>query len=282
MRAGISLHNALESYTKEGENKSLKKLSSSILHGEPPKRGIFSFLSQALGLGSPVLSVLQLQKQQLRKELQLSKKLKSLSTQARAQAWIAIFLPWCLLLFLYSFHGDILSGASKGKYFWSLLAVAATLDLLAAYWIRCLMKGALESKNPIDKSVHKWVPAVLLQAIQNIHLGLDLETSLERAITLIPKEEPLRKMLAQANSEKNPVIIRHIHELFHKSSRTGSPITEDIYEIINDIREDKEVKMEESCQLLPIKLLAPIFLFILPASLLTLAAPIIVQLEIFL
>ena len=280
MRAGISLQNALERYTKERKDPYLKKISYSILHGEPPKKGVFLFLFQALRLGTSVLSVLQLRKQQLRKQLQLNKKLKSLSVQARTQAWIAIFLPWSLLLFLYSFHGDILSSASKGKYFWILLSLAIALDILAAYWIRYLMKKTLDGKNPIEKSIHKWVPTVLLQSIQNIQLGLDLERSLENAVMLIPKEDPLRKMLLKPSSDATP-LIRYIHELFYKSSRTGSPITEDIYEIINDIREEREVKMEENCQLLPIKLLMPIFLLILPASLLTLAAPIIMQLEAF-
>lgn len=200
---------------------------------------------------------------------QQARRAKALSAQARMQALLLALLPWMLLPAFAALDAEILRQA-KGNFLSWLLGIFALLSTLAGWlWIRRILRLALAPVDAEALAMEEELPLLVQQLLTWVSAGLDPGLALARSSETLPEASPLRPWLQNKNG---PGPVSQLLALLARARDYGSPLREELLQLLEDLVQQRESKWEERLQKLPLKLLAPLFLCSFPAALAVLAA----------
>jgi len=148
--------------------------------------------------------------------------------------------------------------------------------------MRRIIQQVLNPKSDLSFSVRKDLP-LFIQVLQS-HLlaGNDLIDGIHQAIATVPESATIKPLLhlldPMAEPPKDaalPPTLVQLRKAILQSFKLGSPLTPVLKDIATEQMEAEEFRCETLTQLLPLKLIAPVFLCFLPSTFLVLGSIVI-------
>lgn len=270
LRGGLDLDSAIQSAKTEQlayfPNQALwqNQLPSQVRAAPTEKRPNFLIylLEYAKETGCSLSTPLSIYAESLQSSLIMQSKVTSLSSQAKAQATVLTCMP--VFLFMALCFVDFQGFLAIWSHDINLLLAALLCFLISGgkMWIQSLQSRLLEPAGSLEKIEAQWIPEIVLQWIVCISSGMDVETSWKE-ILLSTNQKGIQ--ILQSRSGK------YLQQLAKQSSENGTPIKDELLSFLQEHLKQIHYQTEAQAQKLPVKLLAPLFLCFLPASLLVIA-----------
>ncbi len=219
-------------------------------------------LAYAKETGCSLSTPLSIYGESLENHLLMQSKVASLSSQAKAQATVLTWMPIFLFIALcfVDFQGFLAIWSHDLNYLFT--ALLCFLIAGGSLWIQSLQAQLLEPTGSLEKIETQWIPEIVLQWIVCISSGMDVETSWQKILMSTNQKEV---QILQSRSGK------YLQQLAKHSSENGTPIKDELLSFLQEHLKQIHYQTEGKAQKLPVKLLAPLFLCFLPASLLVIA-----------
>lgn len=269
IRAGISLDGALESIRAE---KNLPRETQARIHSilqlKAGRDFLSLFLVSSLQTGAPILATLLAFQKLLQAERRVKMRARALTSQSRAQGEVLSWLPWVMGAALGLMDPAWLRQAAENSLSWLAAAAALLLLGLGRRWMKSLLDRALRPTGREELLQEEILPALCLQMVAQLSVGLDAETALERSLVRLA-DEGLKK---EFQSHDAPEIVRNLKALLGHAAHTGAPLRDDLLGFLSDLHLQTENRWEERVQRLPVLMMAPLFLCFFPSTLLVLGA----------
>lgn len=268
-----------------GETRAIQAILAQLRTGrapaEPPQRSSTQALKLILELGKeqgvPISGSLKLLLQLQQRRLRALRRGRSRSAQARAQALVAGLLPLMLFLAVCLIAPELINAAIRNTQARVLLVASCALTALGLIWIRRRVETVLLNPMALERDLEAWFPRLLLEAIGLTAAGVAPATVFENFLQKIPAQSPVKTLLLAPQGERAaiPELLNEFLELRERAITQGAPLRQSLLEIAEEFEQRLELRWETATELLPLRLLLPLFTCILPANLAALLAPLI-------
>ncbi len=281
LRAGRALHETLESYGKEPiATQREQALCQEIVRGEKVEGHLIGeILSRALTNGNPCAHTLDKIRKSLQLRLSSQRRVDALTIQVRAQAWLASVLPWLVLFLFFLVDKNFIINAFSSIWSCGVLLLAIIFNSIGLWWIKKIQSAVMYPRGMEDEEVY--LPKFILAFLSFMESGLDPQTAIQRSLVGIPVDTKVSSLAIHSTQQDRPLLLQQTRMLLKNSIEYGASIRDDMQGIFMEIEEQKKLRWERAAQILPLKLLLPIFLCILPATFFVILFPILPSLLAF-
>jgi tight adherence protein C len=199
-----------------------------------------------------------------------------------AKALLLLLLPLCAILAIIGMELDFGQGGM-------MLAVALTLVVMGPNWVIGLLR------RPFQNNLRKGLPDALDLMVVGAEAGLGLESAVGRVAqemvasnTAIALEFnmlvqelrllPERRMALDRMAERTGMEgFKRLAATLSQTLRYGTPLAQALRVLAAEMRQDRQLRLEEKAVRLPALLIGPLILFILPALFIALIGPSILE-----
>ncbi|MCO5143773.1 MAG: hypothetical protein M9962_11845 [Oligoflexia bacterium] len=259
----------LLSYIKGGYSLEEAKRKSLALFSKHEKEILESknsitekFYQTALASGCKVNQIFSLLKKSLDQESRFKKSILSISSQITLQVWIICFIPIFLFAALIIIDYSWINECLRNNTSLALFSASISLTAFSFFWISKIKSNFLEK----DKSSQiKLFPNLILNTVLYLSSGTDAETAHQKSFIEQKTEFQFYFKSEHISDDYFNNIRSQYLNLLNNSIKYGSPISQDLFQLIDDIYFHIQLTAEENIKKLPIHLLTPLFICSFPS-----------------
>jgi hypothetical protein len=272
VQSGNTLTEGLQSFIQSQPDNPYVAESNSILSGNPTGDAFAQFISENIRSGGPVSEHLRFFRRQLEQRIRTLRRANAVTAQARLQAIVLFFAPWGLLASLAVSDSEIAVAAVHSPFCWTLWTLALCVSSVGILWINRIVRSTIAAKTEAERLAEITLPNFLIGFYARIASGAPVTEAVESAI---PIDAPLsfqaafHDIISPVQTEAMP-LLSEIRNALRSAALRGSPLKEEVQRFLTDCESQTEIRIEEALQKLPVKILAPLFICVLPSALIIL------------